>query len=31
MNSEQFTKQRILDEATKLVHQKGFRATSLQE
>ncbi len=31
MNSAQLTKQRILDEATKLVHEKGFRATSLHD
>jgi len=31
MNPAQLTKQRILDEATKLVHEKGFRATSLND
>lgn len=31
MNPAQLTKQRILDKATKLVHERGFRATSLSE
>lgn len=31
MHEGELTKERLLDEATKLVHQRGFRATSLND
>lgn len=31
MHEGEFTKERLLEEATKLVHDKGFRATSLSD
>ncbi|MGM0488939.1 MAG: TetR/AcrR family transcriptional regulator [Planctomycetota bacterium] len=31
MNSGELTKERLLDEATKLFHQRGFGATSLND